>query len=83
MRAGAEAGDGHVIVSTDTTPFPSPAEAVAALTEQLSSVDVETVEISNCVGRVLAEPLRADRPSPACDVSAMDGFAVRVSDLAD
>ncbi|QDT69199.1 Molybdopterin molybdenumtransferase [Planctomycetes bacterium MalM25] len=32
-------------------------------------------------GRVLSEPLRLDRDSPACDVSAMDGFAVRLAEL--
>jgi molybdopterin molybdotransferase len=30
---------------------------------------------------VLARALAADRPSPACDVSAMDGYAVRLRDV--
>ena len=33
-------------------------------------------------GRVLAASVNADRDSPAADVSAMDGYAVRLSDLA-
>src|ERR1041384_6759651 len=31
-------------------------------------------------GRVLARPLLADRDSPPCDVSSMDGYAVRLED---
>jgi molybdenum cofactor synthesis domain-containing protein len=33
-------------------------------------------------GRVLSAPVLADRDSPAADVSAMDGYAVRMTDLA-
>jgi molybdopterin molybdotransferase len=47
----------------------------------LSPVGLERVSLSQAAGRVLAEPIRADRPSPACDTSAMDGYAVRMSDL--
>ncbi len=61
--------------------FASPAEAVAALAARLSPVGLETGALSQSVGRVLGEPVRADRPSPACDVSAMDGYAVRLRDL--
>ncbi len=43
---------------------------------------VERLPIGVARGRVLAEPLLADRDSPALDVSAMDGFAVRLADLA-
>lgn len=61
--------------------FASPSEAAAALCEKLAPVPTETVELAHAVGRVLAQPVRADRPSPACDVSAMDGYAVRLRDL--
>src|SRR6266576_406795 len=43
----------------------------------------ETVELGQAaLGRVLAEEIRASEPVPAFDGSAMDGFAVRVADLA-
>ncbi len=32
-------------------------------------------------GRVLAEPIAADRDSPPCDNTAMDGYAVRLADV--
>ncbi len=59
----------------------SPAEALRRLLARVTPVDAETVSWPDATGRVLAEPLRADRPSPPCDVSAMDGYAVRVADL--
>ena len=62
--------------------FDSPADALAALLEQVRPVGVEAVAWPDSIGRVLAEPLIADRDSPPCDVSAMDGYAVRQSDLA-
>jgi molybdopterin molybdotransferase len=43
---------------------------------------VESVALADARGRVLAEPVLADRASPSCDVSAMDGYAVREADLA-
>lgn len=42
----------------------------------------ETVRIDEAPGRVLAAPVTARIPSPRCDVSAMDGYAVRDADLA-
>lgn len=41
----------------------------------------ETVRIDEASGRVLAAPVTAQIPSPRCDVSAMDGYAVREADL--
>lgn len=60
---------------------PSPAEAVAVLLERLSPLGVERVPLEVAQGRVLAESLVADRPSPAIDVSAMDGYAVNSAAL--
>lgn len=37
--------------------------------------------VETALGRVLAEVLTLDRDSPACDVSAMDGYAVRGDEL--
>ncbi len=62
--------------------FTSPAEALEALLSKLGPVSSETLGWPDASGRVLAEPLVADRPSPPCDVSAMDGYAVRLADLA-
>ena len=52
------------------------------LLDRLSPVDAERVTLDAARGRMLAEDVRADRPSPPVDVSAMDGVAVRVADLA-
>jgi len=59
----------------------SPADAVARLIKRVRRVDSERVQLGAAVGRVLAVPIVADRPSPAADVSAMDGFAFSVADL--
>lgn len=61
--------------------FDTPSEALAALLERLGPVGLETVPIARARGRVLAQSVRADRPSPPLDVSAMDGYAVRAGDL--
>ena len=42
---------------------------------------IETVALSDADGRVLAEPIAADRDSPAVARSVRDGFAVRAVDL--
>jgi molybdopterin molybdotransferase len=62
--------------------FTSPGEALDALLSKLGPVGTESVAWDKACGRVLAQPLVADRPSPPCDVSAMDGYAVRLADLA-
>jgi len=61
--------------------FESPAAALAALLSRLPTVSHETVPLSDSRGRILAQPLHTDRPSPALDVSVMDGFAARLADL--
>lgn len=57
------------------------AGSIGRLAEQLQRVSPEMCNAERASGRVLAEPLLADRDSPAIDVSAMDGFAVRLIDL--
>ncbi len=42
----------------------------------------ESVALDCAFGRVLAEPLRADRDAPPFDRSTRDGFAVRAADVA-
>lgn len=63
--------------------YNDPAEALVALLSRLLPVGTETLPADQAVGRVLAEPIAADRPSPACDVSAMDGYCVRLADLSN
>ncbi|MCB9846715.1 MAG: molybdopterin molybdotransferase MoeA [Phycisphaeraceae bacterium] len=53
-------------------------EAIAALRARIMPVDAESVPAEASVGRVLAEDIVLDRPSPPCDVSAMDGYAIRM-----
>ncbi|MCC7409768.1 MAG: molybdopterin molybdotransferase MoeA [Phycisphaeraceae bacterium] len=55
--------------------------ATAALCELVTPVPRQSVACSQAAGLVLAEPILLDRPSPACDVSAMDGYAVHMADL--
>lgn len=62
--------------------FDSPAAALDALLEAIEPIGTEPCPLVDATGRVLAQTLTADRPSPACDVSAMDGYAVRLGDLA-
>ena len=59
----------------------APDEALRALLSEIEPVAAERICVGEARGRVLAEDIVTDRPSPPCDVSAMDGFAVRVADL--
>lgn len=43
--------------------------------------EIESVPWREALGRILARDVLADRDSPAIDVSAMDGYAVRLSDV--
>lgn len=63
-----------------TPRFADPDQALECLAQQLTPVDVEPNQIP-AVGRVLGAPVFADRDSPAADVSAMDGYAIRMTDL--
>ena len=67
-------------MSNTATKFDHPDAALRALADRLSPVGIER-DIGNCIGRVLAADVAADRDSPAADVSAMDGYAIRLSDL--
>ncbi len=62
-------------------------EAISAKMEGLRSllqpVGRETIPILECTGRVLSQNIVAWRDSPAMDVSAMDGYALRLTDLSD
>lgn len=52
-------------------------EALDALRQRVHPVEVETIPADEAIGRSLAQDIVLDRPSPPCDVSAMDGYAVQ------
>lgn len=57
-------------------------EAQARLLALVAPLPVEHVDPAGSLGRYLAEPLLARRTQPACDLSAMDGYAVSEGDMA-
>ena len=60
--------------------FDHPDTAIGALAASLATTAVES-SVTDLNGRVLAQNILADRDSPSADVSAMDGYGVRMSDL--
>lgn len=60
----------------------SVAEAVGRVVADVAALDTERVPLLDALGRVLAADARASYSLPACDNSAMDGYAVRAADLA-
>lgn len=56
-------------------------QAVEEVRSAAKPPGIEAVPVSEAAGRVLARPLIAQIDSPRCDVSAMDGYAVRDNDL--
>ncbi len=57
-------------------------EARALVLSRVVPLASERVELSQALGRVLAEPLRAAADLPGFDNSAMDGFALRAGESA-
>ncbi len=55
--------------------------AIDRAAQRFDCVPSELTKIQTALGRVLAQGILADRDSPALDVSAMDGYAMRLSDL--
>ena len=51
------------------------------LESRLRVVEHERIEVSQATGRILARPILNFRDSPALDISAMDGYAFRYSEL--
>src|ERR1700712_4126854 len=65
-------------------PMMSVDEAVAIIAARVTAVqDVETVDLKNADGRVLATDIAAPLPLPPFTNSAVDGYAVRSGDLPD
>ncbi|MCC6510222.1 MAG: molybdopterin molybdotransferase MoeA [Pirellulaceae bacterium] len=56
--------------------------AIMQLAERLTCVESQATPLEEVAGCVLAEPLCADRDSPPLNVSAMDGYALRMADAA-
>lgn len=55
-------------------------EARARMLAEAAPLPAESVPLSACIGRVLAEPVTAVRDQPPFDASAMDGWALRSAD---
>lgn len=55
-------------------------EAIGLLATGVRSLGRETVPLEHAAGRYLAEDICARRRAPLCDVSMMDGYAVRLGD---
>jgi molybdopterin molybdotransferase len=59
----------------------SAAEAQRIVLGAVVPLPAETCATVDALGRVLAEPVHSTRTLPPFDVSAMDGYAVRIADL--
>lgn len=57
-------------------------DAYELLDNHVQPLPVETIALSDAVGRILAKDIKADVSSPPHDKSVMDGFAVRSADVA-
>ena len=68
---------------TTRKPLLPVADALAQISQAMPLMDTETLPLSDGIDRVLADDLRAVVSHPPHDVSAMDGYAVALSDLAD
>ena len=56
-------------------------EALKRITAAFAPLETETVSLEDAQGRVLAEDAKARLDQPPSPVSAMDGYAVRASDV--
>ncbi|MGA2941534.1 MAG: gephyrin-like molybdotransferase Glp [Xanthobacteraceae bacterium] len=59
----------------------SVAEALEHVLAHAAPLDAVTVPLAEADGRVLASDLKSRRTQPPADVSAMDGYAVRATDV--
>ena len=59
------------------------AAAQRCVIEAMKRLGTESVPLNQVLGRVLAADIKANRDQPPYDVSAMDGFAVRSTDVAN
>ncbi|MFC4255857.1 molybdopterin molybdenumtransferase MoeA [Altererythrobacter xixiisoli] len=64
-------------------PAPLPLEdAQRRLLDLVTALGSENLPVADALGRCLAQPVLAQRRQPAADLSAMDGYAMRIDDLA-
>jgi molybdopterin molybdotransferase len=56
-------------------------EATHAIKQALAPFDAETVPVEKAIGRVLRQPVYAERDQPPFDRVMMDGIAIRFADL--
>jgi len=60
----------------------TPNQAIRVWLDRINPIDrTETLDWEKVSGRILAEPIRSDRPSPPMSNSAMDGYAMRLADM--
>ena len=57
-------------------------EAQERVLAEVELLGVERVMLADALGRVLREEVRASRDIPEADNTAMDGYAVRATDIA-
>jgi len=57
-------------------------EAISIVLQQTPKLETDSVELSDSLGRVLAEEIIADSDLPPFDRAQMDGYAVRAEDVA-
>jgi molybdopterin molybdotransferase len=60
----------------------SVAQALERVTAAFSPLPAERVGLADALGRVLSDEVASRVTQPPCDVSAMDGYAVRAEDVA-
>lgn len=63
-------------------PLIQPHEAQSLISAHLSPLPAIDCPIEQCAGRILREDVVADRPLPPFDRAMMDGYALRVADIA-
>lgn len=56
-------------------------EAIQTVVSQTSALPEETIQLSDALGRILAEDVVADTDLPPFDRAQMDGYAVRAEDV--
>src|SRR4030065_209904 len=54
--------------------------AIETILKEIRPLGLESTDLLSALGRVLGEDIRASRPNPPWDNSAMDGYAVIASD---
>jgi molybdopterin molybdotransferase len=56
-------------------------EATHAIRKAMPAFDSETVALDMAIGRVLRQPVHAERDQPPFDRVMMDGIAIRFADF--